>query len=340
VAPLALLPEHLGALLWRLLNAGVFLAGMACWARMLLPPDLGRDRQALLFLLALPLVVGSINNAQANALMTGLILLALAAAASERWNWAALGIALACVLKIYPVAVGLLLALVYPRRFTVRFGAALALGVGLPFLLQDPAYVARQYAHWYCALQADDRSAWDLRSSYRDLWLLIRLVGLPISRHAYLIVQLGAAGMVAALCWWQARQKAKQRVVLNTILGLGACWMTLCGPATESCTYILLAPTLAWAVLEAWHRPDAPAPGPSRPWRCGLVWTLAASYAVFLSSFVATWFPGVARLHALGTHPLAALLLLSALVCTSLTGGGMARAAQDLPVAACSQQAA
>jgi hypothetical protein len=374
MAPLALLPERLGALLWRMLNAGVFMAGMACWARMLLPLDQDRARQALLFLLALPLALGSINNAQANPLMTGLILLSLAAAAGERWSWSALCIALACLLKIYPVAVGLLLVLIYPRQFAGRFVAALALGLGLPFVLRDPSYVARQYVNWYRVLQADDRSAWHPHFAYRDLWLLFRLVGLPLSRQAYHTVQLLVAGMVAALCWWKARQGAEQRVVLNTILGLAACWMTLCGPATESCTYILLAPSLAWALLEVWHKPEAPAPGssllevwhkpeapapgpsphkpegpapgpsphkpeapapgPSRRWPFGLVQRqspalkgmLAASYGLFLASFMAAWFPGVNRVHGLGTHPLGALLLLLVLAWTSLSGRGNATA--------------
>jgi len=332
MAPLALLPDRFGALLWRMLNAGVFMAGMACWARMLLPRDQDRARQALLFLLALPLALGSINNAQANPLMTGLILLSLAAAAGERWSWSALCIALACLLKIYPVAVGLLLVLIYPRQFAGRFVAALALGLGLPFVLRDPSYVARQYVNWYRVLQADDRSAWHPHFAYRDLWLLFRLVGLPLSRQAYHVVQLLVAGMVAALCWWKARQGAEQRVVLNTILGLAACWMTLCGPATESCTYILLAPSLAWALMEVWHKPEGPAPGSSRRWPFGLVQRqspalkgmLAASYGLFLASFMAAWFSGVNRVHGLGTHPLGALLLLLVLAWTSLSGRGNA----------------
>ena len=48
---------------------------------------------------------------------------------------------------------------------------------------------------------------------------------------------------------------ADQRELLTAVVALAACWMMLLGPATESCTYILLAPTLAWAVLESWLVP-------------------------------------------------------------------------------------
>ena len=36
-------------------------------------------------------------------------------------------------------------------------------------------------------------------------------------------------------------------------LGMGTAWLMLFGPATEFATYILLAPTASWAVLESWR---------------------------------------------------------------------------------------
>src|SRR5207253_9053101 len=83
--------------------------------------------------------------------------------------------------------------------------------------------------------------------------------------------------------------------------GMAACWMMLLGPATESCTYILLAPTLAWAVLESWLVP--------RSWLVrGL---LVASCLLFMTSRIASWFPWVTQWHALGVHPLGTLCLLA-----------------------------
>ena len=43
--------------------------------------------------------------------------------------------------KLYPVAVGLLLAACFPRRFAPKFAVAVLSGVLLPFALQSPDYV-------------------------------------------------------------------------------------------------------------------------------------------------------------------------------------------------------
>jgi hypothetical protein len=81
--------------------------------------------------------------------------------------------------------------------------------------------------------------------------------------------------------------------------------MTLFGAATESATYVLLAPSLAWAVLNA-----ALTPGSS--WKR---WTLGASYGLFLLTQMASWFPGAAaRVQTLGTQPFAALLFLAVML--------------------------
>src|SRR5437016_12914 len=80
--------------------------------------------------------------------------------------------------------------------------------------------------------------------------------------------------------------------------------MTVFGFAAESSTYILLAPSLAWAVMEA--RLDR-----SGRWLSG---GLLVSYGLFLAAEVAVWFPIGRQFHSLGPHPLAALLLLICLL--------------------------
>ena len=256
-------------------------------------------------LAVIPLSAGNINSGQANPLLLGLLLATTAAAAKERWNWAALFCAAACLLKIYPVALALLLAAAYPRRFALRFLIALAAGLLLPFLLQHPDYVARQYPHWGANLLNDDRSHADLVGiGYRDLWLLICNLHLPISRAAYVGIQLASAALVGAICLagrWLAGWRPTE--VHNAAFHLSVCWMTLCGPATEGATYMLVAPTLAWAFLQGWHRP-----GPV--WQYGLVLAGSAAFTAALSgclmSHTAAW-------TAYGFHPLGALLLSAAL---------------------------
>src|SRR5207245_4655614 len=105
-----------------------------------------------------------------------------------------------------------------------------------------------------CArLGAEDRSTGDISRSYRDLQLLLRSLGLPISLTAYRIVEVIAAGTCAAAVIRMRKTGNPQSAVWACgALGLG--WMTLFGPTTESSTYVLVAPILAQAVVDASDR--------------------------------------------------------------------------------------
>jgi len=69
---------------------------------------------------------------------------------------------------VYPLAVGLLLVLVYPRQLGWRLAVAVIAGLVVPFALQHPEYVARQYHDWIECVRVDDRSQWPLPDAYRD----------------------------------------------------------------------------------------------------------------------------------------------------------------------------
>jgi hypothetical protein len=144
--------------------------------------------------------------------------------------------------------------------------------------------------------------------AYRDLGLLCRLLHLPLSRAGYMAVEvLGGAG-VLLVCLLGRGAGWSSRQLLRAVLTLSTCWMTLLGPATESCTYILLAPALAWATWETFL---------TRPPRFvrGL---LLASYGLFTCASLVCGFPGGAHWLALGPQPLAAVLLLAGLLVTYL----------------------
>src|SRR5579871_398569 len=242
--PLSVLPDAIGDLLWRSANVSLYLAALGwCSSLVLVPPLIG-SRRAAWFLLVLPLSVGSLNNGQSNVLVLGLMLAAVAGTSRGRWNLVSLCLALACLFKGYPLALALLLTACYPRRLAVRFGVALAVGLCLPFFLQTPSYVLDQYRAWIGHLQANDRHLLAPHLWYRDLRLLSSLLGAELSYQFYQIVQLVAGLGLAVFC----RRTGRPLVV---ILGLGCCWMTVLGPATESATYLLLAPTSAWLLLDA-----------------------------------------------------------------------------------------
>ncbi len=279
LVPFGAAPDVLGSFSWRLLNLGLYVAGLAYWLRVGLPRLLSERQHALFYLLLAPLSVYGLINGQANGLVIGLLLFTAATVAVGRWNWAAICMALACLVKVYPIAFGLLLAASYPRAFAGRLLLALAAGLALPFMLQETGYVWQQYQGWARLLASDsgrqDWSALDL--NYRDVRFLFKVWAQPLTAELFLALQLAVAAVLAGICLL-GRYRGWARPELTTIaLGLSACWMVVLGPCTEGCTYLLVAPVLVWALLDAWSAPHAAA------YR-GI---LLLSYGVFLSIFVA-----------------------------------------------------
>src|SRR5262249_5408239 len=160
-----------------------FAAGVGVWARRLVPASLNRKKVAALFLLVLPLAVHSMYIGQANLVMLGVVFLGLAAAGNERWNQSAAWIALATLIKGYPLALALLLAGLYPARFALRFLAALAMGLFLPILTHWPNVVAAQYGRWFDHL-CDSTAI--MRERLRSLDHLFVLAGRPLSARLFM----------------------------------------------------------------------------------------------------------------------------------------------------------
>ena len=77
-SPWALLPDWLGAILWRLLTTAVFVAGIFYWLKEEL--EIPRSNYWLVFLLILPLSIGNFNNGQVNPLIISLLMVAIIAA--------------------------------------------------------------------------------------------------------------------------------------------------------------------------------------------------------------------------------------------------------------------
>jgi hypothetical protein len=301
-APFALVPAPLANIVWRLLNTAFLLGGISAIINSGLFSGIGKQNAGIPYLLLIPLAVGNIDISQANPLVAGLILLAIAAVYRERWNVAAVCIALATSLKIYPIAVGLLICVIAPRRFTGRFIIALFLAAATPFLLQHWAYVSGQYLAWIATRVSDNRHNWPIEKLPLDLWFLIHWLGrIPISPRVYTCIQLGAAGALAVLCAVQGWRGWSKTRILIALFVLVSVWMTLCGPATESYTYLILAPALVLTVVHAY--------GSCQPL---LLRTLVS--AAFILQFVAaaraSFLPHFKPFWALSIQPLSAVALL------------------------------
>lgn len=250
-APFSLLPTSAAEVLWRLVEAAIYLGALERWLTRGIAPRLSSLEHSMVLLLVLPLSFENLKNGQTNLIVIAMLLAAAVGVVENRWRTAAACVGIAAAFKIYPLALGFLFAALYPASFILpMLGAILAI-FAMPFVLQRPGYVMHQYISWLKYLRADDRSGFPLAISYRDFGFLFRRVGHPIPPDIYLAVQLAAAALVAGCCIAARQAGFERRDLMRITLALACCWMLLFGPATESSTYILLAPSLALELLWA-----------------------------------------------------------------------------------------
>lgn len=140
-----MLPEVIGGIAWRLFISAALLGALAWWLKSACSKSWTDRHRAWLLLLTIPMMQGNLNSAQANALVVACLLAALAAINESRWNIASAVLAVAFLIKGYPLAVALLLIVLYPKQLGWRLPIAIALGFLTPFLVQEPGYVMRQY---------------------------------------------------------------------------------------------------------------------------------------------------------------------------------------------------
>jgi hypothetical protein len=275
MAPWGLIPTDLGSVLWRAVQAAILLLALRAWARVAAPAV----PWPALAILALPLCIGNMHNGQLNPLVAALMLFGAVAFFRERYWLAVAAIAGAALFKVYPLALGLLLCVVEPRRLTARLLLTVAIGCLLPFALQSPEYVAQQSADWVERLGVDDRTIQPIHRGYHDFQRLLLRWGFPTTLETYRAIEVLAGCVIAALIAWGRTNGWNRSRLVQSCVSLGFIWCTLFGPATESATYMLLAPVMAHAAIAVRDRPV---------WeRC---WVRGA-YLLLLSSSVIQWFP-------------------------------------------------
>jgi hypothetical protein len=253
-APFSYLAPVFAYGLWLLVNAAALLGGLAALFKANLFPDLNQKCIGIACLLIMPLGLGNLDVGQANPLVIGLLMFAIAAVRVNRWSLAALCIAIPTFFKIYPLAIGMLICAIAPRRFMWRLLLALLLLAVAPFLFQHWSYVSDQYHAWIQTRISDDRLNYPDKYVPVDLWFLLHWVGhLPIPPWFYTLIQAGTGAATALLCIWGLWKNWKTERVLVALFFLGSVWMPLCGPATESHTYLLMAPALVIALVQSFH---------------------------------------------------------------------------------------
>src|SRR5262249_1050795 len=97
------------------------------------------------FLVVLVIGLGSLANNQSNILITGCLLWGAIAIRDTRWWPAAVWLAVPGF-EMYPLALGLLYAGLFPRGFGWRFWWAVGAILAAPYLFPPPAVVSASYA--------------------------------------------------------------------------------------------------------------------------------------------------------------------------------------------------
>ena len=232
LAPLGLVSEPLGSGLLRAFSFLLLLTSFHWWCRTLWLGGQSRERRAVVWLLCAGMGGSALLDVQLNLLTAGCILITLAAVARSRWNVAVLAISVAVCLKAYPMALALVLSALYPRRFALRWLAAMALCFILPFLFQRPDYVAQQYGDWV-RWGLNQRDHLDLTNAFQDMRLVCNRWLTPMDRPTYLVLEMVAGVVVALACLRRFRQGVSPESLVLSVAGLCVGWMTAFGPATE-----------------------------------------------------------------------------------------------------------
>ncbi len=248
LTPLAVLPDRLGGILWNLLSIGLLYWAMRVLVRCVLPGEWSARREAALLALVWVNSVRGVWSGHSNALLLALAVFGLAAVARRRWWRAAALLALPVYIKIWPLALVMLLMAIWPRQLVGRFCAVAAGLAAVPFLTRPWQTVLWQYREWYVGVTQMTAGR---RPTLRDFWRAWE-VGLgPVGPQVMLAVQLATAAAVLGWCLWQARRGSAGRGLLASVFAAWLGWQLLFGPGSERLTYLILAPAASWAVLES-----------------------------------------------------------------------------------------
>ncbi len=148
IAPFAVLPVWLGAVLWTLLNCFVLYKAVR-----LLPITIGK--QNLVLMIALVEMATAAQGLQFNAAIAAAIIGTYVCVKNGNEFWAALFIVLGFYVKLYPI-VGLVFWLMSNHKLKfIGYGLFwLAVLFVLPMVISSPQFVVQSYTDWYNSLLA------------------------------------------------------------------------------------------------------------------------------------------------------------------------------------------
>ncbi len=244
--PFALWPDRVGQLLWGLSSVTVFVWSLRVFYRDVLPQHWPREAEAAFLLLSL---IGSLRgmwSLQSNAVLMACILGATAAIVRYRWWKAAWLLAAPVYIKVWPIVIGGLLAVHWPKKLLGRLTLACAALAMVPFATKAPAFVADIYKDWIECLAARQGTAMRF-TGYRDAWTIWEQIHSPVSHHGYFWLQATAGLAVLGFSVWVRRRNPRE--LITCTLAAWSAWQLLFGPGSERLTFLIIAPFAAWSLM-------------------------------------------------------------------------------------------
>ncbi len=232
----------IGDCAWRLLAAGLMAWGL--WRISLrLAPDRGAERFLGVSFLSLLVFVSPLRYGQANALLAGAMVCAVAMLLERRWWLASAFLVLGVWLKPLGLVLLLLAPLTYPA--VALPAGILLLGVmALPFALAPMEYVISQYTAAIANLQACSEVT---TNRFANLQGVLRALGGDLGPSGMRSLMVVAALGTAALVWFQARLLAEPRRAV-ALLALAAAYLMLFNPMNEGNSFGIFSPAVALIV--------------------------------------------------------------------------------------------
>jgi hypothetical protein len=178
----------------------------------------------------------------------GLALFAVSAVVRRKWWSASFCLAAPIFIKLWPAALAMLLVPVKFRPLAGRL-AAVSLGLAaIPWLTRAWNIAWRQHAGYVDLIlhrRVDARF-----SGYRDLWTIWEQFQTP-DPQLYKLLQLATGACVFGWCVWLAWRKESDRRLAAGVVGMWLTWQLLIGPGTERLTFGIIAPLMAWGIVES-----------------------------------------------------------------------------------------
>jgi len=248
--PFDAMPIPIGDIVWRWTEAIVLVWGIWRVVRHQFEKD-AVVAFAWVLLLALPLSLGAIRYGQANALLSGVMLHAIASLSLQQW-WRAAGW-LILALAIKPLA--LVMILLVPFAYSAmrwRLVEAFLLFYIVPFLFASVDYVLWQY---FATIQNLGECSVVREHRFANLTGLFRTFGFELPNTVDLFLRLVASLGTLGVWLWIIRCNTQPARGL-WLLSLTTAYLMLFNPMNETNGYIILAPAISiWAVF-ALSRPQ------------------------------------------------------------------------------------